>query len=987
MGSPAWRARAGAGTVTSVPGLPDALASHLRAFREELAAPRARLRYAVIALALVLGLLLARGGTVPARSGALGALVALAAALLALDVRARRRTSGPREVLNHIVRPAAPAEAERARRALTLLETRDGTSRELAELHVARAFAAIPEGQVVGRARRLAFRFRVGAGLVVAVAAGSCAQNPWGLVEGADVLVARGGRAPVDLVWLAQPELSARAPDYLHRGERHEPYGEELELPRGTLLSFRGTPIHSGRRLAMTDGKVEVPFVDDGTGAVVARWSLADTAELRVVARFGDVVIEEPAHTRVTSIPDATPVVTLEGAPRTISLARDADSVEIPIRYHAEDDHGLREVHLVLRAGAREERRVLSRLDGETRTDRGGHVLRPTDPFFKRSHVPVEVRVAAKDNDPITGPKWGESEALTVVPPDVGEPEAMRLDALRAVRRAYVDALAYRLRHGEAGQDAIDAARLHELSSKAAERLSEVLGGSFSGLRISSRLSARLRTSERRVVAAERKEATSKSAEARRGARAATEQMALVVDAVIRGLGHRDARTSAKELADVADDLSVGAAQARAKTASAAAEGARMDAAEAVLRGGQRQLERLGWLGQDLGEITAAGLLRVTRTRKEADLLHAELAARDLAARLRQPDPSFGSRGGGGGKGEGGESSGQPGQGEGEGDGSGSGGGKGEGSDAERAFNEAAQGLDRLAAEHAENMGKVEQALAEGASEEDRKALMEEAKKHADAVREAVRDLPSVGGGSGSWTSKGAASRELAEQMAQSLEQGSPADAVSGGRSAMAALEEAKRLASRGGLMRSGASQELLDEAQRKLGPELRWAEDRLAQMKARAQARARGDLAKHGSAEGQLSDKATDLLKKGETGGKGDGEGALPEPALDGLREAARAAREAAEALKHGDADRGQSAQREAQAKLEAARRALGSSNDDGEADLNPRGADGATPIPKADAHKGPEEFRKRVLRGLGQPAAGRQRDAVTRYAEGLLR
>ena len=35
----------------------------------------------------------------------------------------------------------------------------------------------------------------------------------------------------------------------------------------------------------------------------------------------------------------------------------------------------------------------------------------------------------------------------------------------------------------------------------------------------------------------------------------------------------------------------------------------------------------------------------------------------------------------------------------------------------------------------------------------------------------------------------------------------------------------------------------------------------------------------------------------------------------------------------------------------------------------------------------KGPEEFRKRVLRGLGQPGAGRQKEAVQRYAEGLLR
>lgn len=42
---------------------------------------------------------------------------------------------------------------------------------------------------------------------------------------------------------------------------------------------------------------------------------------------------------------------------------------------------------------------------------------------------------------------------------------------------------------------------------------------------------------------------------------------------------------------------------------------------------------------------------------------------------------------------------------------------------------------------------------------------------------------------------------------------------------------------------------------------------------------------------------------------------------------------------------------------------------------------------IPNAREHKGPEEFRRRVVRGLGQPASGALKDAVHRYAEGLLR
>ncbi|HVJ90821.1 MAG TPA: hypothetical protein VM580_13540, partial [Labilithrix sp.] len=178
-------------------------------------------------------------------------------------------------------------------------------------------------------------------------------------------------------------------------------------------------------------------------------------------------------------------------------------------------------------------------------------------------------------------------------------------------------------------------------------------------------------------------------------------------------------------------------------------------------------------------------------------------------------------------------------------------------------------------------------------------ALSEEAKKHAQKVRDAVRPLPNVGGGSDSWTSKGAAARE-------------------------------------------------------------------------------------HAEAEAKLGERARELAKKGRD------QEALPPAALDALRGAEQAAHEAARALREGDADEGLRKQAEAQQKLEMARDALGDSDGDrespsGEGDRN-ASRDHAD-IPKADAHKGPEEFRKRVIKGLGQPSSGKYKDAVKRYAEGLLR
>src|SRR6185369_9964805 len=111
---------------------------------------------------------------------------------------------------------------------------------------------------------------------------------------------------------------------------------------------------------------------------------------------------------------------------------------------------------------------------------------------------------------------------------------------------------------------------------------------------------------------------------------------------------------------------------------------------------------RLGELGLDLGEIVANDLRRVDRARAASDLPHAELAARDLAARLRRPDPSF--SGGGGRKGGGVES------------GGGGGADSGEPSSADEQAAAAARELEELARDHAGKIGDVEEALEKAAS-------------------------------------------------------------------------------------------------------------------------------------------------------------------------------------------------------------------------------------------------------------------------------
>lgn len=975
-----------------MPPLTEPLLQLAQAWRTATRGSRRQVAVAAVAAVTLAALLFARHGTVRSRVGAGLAIGLSVAGAIIWRLAERRRLSDPTRIVRGLARRFDPARADKALRALSLLQDADGTrhegtSAELARLHVARALAQLPSQEIVERAARVAVR--IGAAAIVAgvCVLGLTLANAWSVLEGADVLVARHGKAPVAMTWLDDLEVVARPPEYLHQPEHHELALLPLMVPYGTVITVRGVPAHPGRRLLLSDGEDEVPFVDDGAGAQVARWTVTRTTMLRTIARFGQVVISEPDAMPVESIPDAAPVVTLEGAPKTLMLVEQTE--DLPIRYEATDDHGLREVHLVLRSGAREERRVLARLDGEQTNDKGGMVLRLRDSFFRRAHAPVEVTVEAKDNDPLTGPKWGASPAITIVPPDVGEPEARRLDALRKLRDALVDSLAWRLSNAPAAGDPAAARSAHVAAERARaaddeKLLDDTTSQSYGGVRVPDRLRAMLRAQQQKTRAAVDADARAPSPASHAAAVHATERWVLVVDAIIRGLGVRDSRDSARQLADVADDLALGASQLSQSAGGADADSRarsvrRMDAATIVLDGGSRQMKHLGSLGQDLGEIVEADLLRVKRAREGDDETHAELAARDLAARLREPDPSFGARGRvGRAGGESGGGRGTPGE---DGDNS--------GDEVDRAQQEAEQDLEQLAQDHAGEIAKTEKALEDATSSDELKELRDEAKKHAEAVREAVRQMPTVGLGSDSWTSKGAASRDLAEQMARSLEAGRPDEAVQSGRSSLGTLDEAKKMLQRGSWLEDPTGEEgkRVDEARRKLDAEEKWAEDALRQMRQRAAERAAAQLQKGGEEEGKLADRARDL------GERSRDRGSLPQKALESVEDAERAAREAAQALQQGQADKGLERQREAQRDLEAARQQLQGDDEgqqpsaEGQQDDERSTAPGKVDLPKPGEHKGPEDFRRRVVRGLGQPSSGALKDAVRRYAEGLLR
>ncbi|MEQ9324511.1 MAG: DUF4175 domain-containing protein, partial [Polyangiaceae bacterium] len=461
----------------------------LRALWQDETSPAARRGVWAVAVAgLIAAALTGRIGTDWSRAAAAAiAIVALVPAI-ARWMALRRRARDPRAVMRATVLRTQPDLARAALRALDLQEKTEADpergSLELAQYHFHKVLGRASLDRIVSRASRQAWLVTGTALLVGAAALGAVALDPFRILEGLDVLAARDGVAPVPMRWVELSRFVVEPPAYLQLGASPiRPY-HPTTLHVGTTITVNAVPIHDGRELVLTDGELEVPFRDDGEGALIARWTVIEDTELQVAARFGDVLVPEPLELRVDSIADHAPYVMLEGAPATKRLL---DHPRIPIHWEASDDHGQREVSLVLRAGEREIRRELSNKQGSGAVDKGGIELRADDPFLDKSYLPVEVTVQALDNDPVTGPKWGKSAPLILLPPQIGEREAMRYAALAKGRDAMTDLLAERLGHrSENNRAQID--RERPLVAETTDALNHLLDGQWGGLRFRGRL-------------------------------------------------------------------------------------------------------------------------------------------------------------------------------------------------------------------------------------------------------------------------------------------------------------------------------------------------------------------------------------------------------------------------------------------------------------------------------------------------------------------
>jgi hypothetical protein len=443
----------------------------------------------------------------------------------------------------------------------------------------------------------------------------------------------------------------------------------------------------------------------------------------------------------------------------------------------------------------------------------------------------------------------------------------------------------------------------------------------------------------------------------------------LGVDAAVRSLGTRDAQSVAKRLGDVAEEAAEGFKEAR-ETERRDRGRARAATALEVLDAGAKNLVVLDELGADLGSVTEGELRRIRRAQAAGSFLHAELAARHLAARLRRPTPSFGSAGGGvegGDRGSATESSESP-------------------SDADREFDQLADELERLVREHGALIEQVENDLEEAERAAGTEELRREAAERAAALREAVERLPGSGAREGSGRAAAALAREHARAMADRMEQLDFGKAVESGKTSRGLMDEAKRKAESPTETSDLMDPELVGGALRSLSEQLAWAEQAEQRKRAATEEQARSRLREASERERSIERRLGEVRKRGDKG-----EASLPEEFLELLDQAGSAMRDAANELGAGKGEPGLERQREAQRLLEQSDAGNTGSDDDGNRQGR-RGAEGKgrmggkADVPRADDRRRAEDFRRRVLEGLGRERGGRLSPAIERYAEGLL-
>jgi hypothetical protein len=251
-------------------------------------------------------------------------------------------------------------------------------------------------------------------------------------------------------------ELQYRYPAYTGREALTVPGSTgDIVAPAGTevVLKTRADRDVEGAALIVNGNRV--PLRVNGrelTGSFV----LDSAGQYHVAFLDGSKVVAEGPDRSITIEGDQVPQVRI--AAPVDGLELDPDRQRVTIVYEASDDYGLSSLELVYRPQGGEEHRLALRPD-EGRTTRGS-LQWDLSPLSLKPGQAVGYYLEAKDNDAVSGPKKGVSNALTLKVYSAAEHRREALEKAEALWERLVTHLADRMEGADRSSPALPEAAL-----------------------------------------------------------------------------------------------------------------------------------------------------------------------------------------------------------------------------------------------------------------------------------------------------------------------------------------------------------------------------------------------------------------------------------------------------------------------------------------------------------------------------------------------
>lgn len=208
---------------------------------------------------------------------------------------------------------------------------------------------------------------------------------------------------------LADVELTLQYPDYSGIPPETIKGGTgDVKALKGTEVLFRARPLgrFQGGRLVIENGP-SLP-VEMSRGRIEAEFTVTGDGDYHITEQNGK---DKSQKKTITALEDRTPEISIESPAGDVIEVGDDDRIEIV--YQADDDFGLGKFKLTIEGDAGKSEKLIADPKDAPKTY-GDEITWDLSSLDRAQGGTIKLRVEAYDNDTISGPKAGVSNAITL---------------------------------------------------------------------------------------------------------------------------------------------------------------------------------------------------------------------------------------------------------------------------------------------------------------------------------------------------------------------------------------------------------------------------------------------------------------------------------------------------------------------------------------------------------------------------------------------